>query len=182
MGEHGHYQKTTLFENAARVPLVMAGPGVTAKGQSTAALAEMVDFYPTLAALAGLQAPEYIKGVSLAPVLRDATARPRNSAFTQYAEGYSIRTAQFRYTEWGENGAKGRELYDHVNDPQELNNLTSVDGHQSTVDAMAKVLRKRIAHAISKPGKLKQNTLTGSRNFPKPLLPGTMRVGKSGAR
>ncbi|MGE4003437.1 MAG: sulfatase, partial [Planctomycetaceae bacterium] len=49
MGEHGHWQKTTLFENAAHVPLIIAGPGVTAAGQSTPALAEMVDFYPTLA-------------------------------------------------------------------------------------------------------------------------------------
>jgi choline-sulfatase len=165
MGEHGHYQKTTLFENAARVPLVMAGPGVTAKGQATDALAEMVDFYPTLAVLAGLKTREYIKGVSLARVLRDATAQPRNSTLTQYAEGYSIRTAQFRYTEWGENGAKGRELYDHFNDPQELNNLARVDDHQSTVEALAKLLHNRIAHAKSKPGELTQNELTGSRNF-----------------
>ena len=49
MGEHGHYQKTTLFENATRVPLVFAGPGVTAIGKATNAPAEMVDFYPTLA-------------------------------------------------------------------------------------------------------------------------------------
>ena len=60
MGEHGHYKKTTLFENAARVSLVIAGPGVTAPGQATDALAEMVDFYPTLAELAGLKAPEYV--------------------------------------------------------------------------------------------------------------------------
>ena len=182
MGEHGHYQKTTLFENATRVPLIIAGPGVTAKGQATAALAEMVDFYPTLAELAGLEAPEYIKGVSLAPVLRDAAERPRTSAFTQYAEGYSIRTTQFRYTEWGEDGAKGRELYDHLNDPQELNNLAGNRDHQSTVDALAKVLRRRIAHARSAPGKLNQNKLTGSHNFPQPRLPGTIRGDKSGAR
>ena len=52
MGEHGHWQKTTLFENAARVPLVIAGPGVTAAGRSTAMPVEMVDFYPTIADLA----------------------------------------------------------------------------------------------------------------------------------
>ncbi|MGI9457000.1 MAG: sulfatase, partial [Aeoliella sp.] len=175
MGEHGHYQKTTLFENAARVPLVMAGPGVTAKGQATSAPVEMVDFYPTLAELAGLQVPEYIKGVSLGPVLRDTTALPRSGALTQYAEGYSICTARYRYTEWGESGARGRELYDHFNDPQELNNLARLGGNQSIIDELAEELHTRILQANTKPGKLKQNELTGSQNFPQPLLPGTIR-------
>ena len=41
MGEHGHYQKTTLFQNATHVPLIMAGPGIV-KGQVAATMAEMV--------------------------------------------------------------------------------------------------------------------------------------------
>ncbi|NOX98943.1 MAG: sulfatase, partial [Verrucomicrobia bacterium] len=106
MGEHGHWQKTTLFENAARVPLIMAGPGipVDSVGKSTKALAEMVDFYPTLAEWCGLKAPGYVSGVSLMPVLKNpaTTKPPRTSAFTQYADGYSLRTDRYRYTEWGE--------------------------------------------------------------------------------
>ena len=123
MGEHGHYQKTTLFENATRVPLIISGPGVKARGQSTAAPAEMVDFYPTLAELCGLKAPKYLSGVSLAPALADANARPRSSALSQYGGGYSIRTARYRYTEWGEDGSGGSELYDHSADSAEMQNL-----------------------------------------------------------
>jgi iduronate 2-sulfatase len=182
MGEHGHYQKTTLFENATRVPLIIAGPGVTAKGQVTGAPAEMVDFYPTLAQLAGLAAPDYIKGCNLVPALRDTLARPRSTAFTQYADGYSIRTERFRYTEWGQTGSKGRELYDHAADPQELTNLVGADQYQATIDELAQVLHRRIAHANTKPGEIKQNKLTGNRRFPQPPLPGTIRGDDSGAR
>ena len=70
MGEHGHWQKTTLFENAARVPLIIAGPGIKAAGRSTAAPAEMLDFYPTLAELCDLPTPQSLAGISLAPVLQ----------------------------------------------------------------------------------------------------------------
>jgi arylsulfatase A-like enzyme len=80
MGEHGHWQKMTLFENSARVPLIFAGPGVGAKGAKTDSLAELVDIYPTVADLCGIPAPGYLSGVSLVPVLNDPSATPRDSA------------------------------------------------------------------------------------------------------
>jgi choline-sulfatase len=147
MGEHGHWQKTTLFENAARVPLIIAGPGTKAVGQTAETPAEMVDFYPTLAELCGLSAPKYVSGVSLAPVLTDPSATPRPSALTQYANGYSIRTPRFRYTEWGEEAAEGTELYDHQSDPQEMANLAGRAEHAETVKHLSNLLRQRIADA-----------------------------------
>jgi choline-sulfatase len=147
MGEHGHWQKTTLFENAARVPLIIAGPGMPAAGQSTTTPAEMVDFYPTLAELCELPPPGHLSGVSLAPVLKDTAATPRGSALTQYANGYSIRTLRHRYTEWGEDGSEGAELYDHQSDPQEMVNLANRPEHADTVEQLSKLLRQRIAEA-----------------------------------
>ncbi|MEL6108960.1 MAG: sulfatase [Planctomycetota bacterium] len=183
MGEHGHYQKTTLFENAARVPLVIAGPGVTAKGQATNAPAEMVDFYPTLAELAGLQPPDYVQGVSLVPTLRDASARPRSSALTQYNSGYSLRTERYRYSEWGDAGAAGRELYDHKTDPAELNNLAGSNQHESVVRELSGELRSRIQLAKGPLGaKLQQLPVTGKRSYPQPALPGTFRGSETDAR
>ncbi len=157
MGEHGHYQKTTLFENAARVPLIISVPGSQAAGWTTGTPAEMVDFYPTLADLCKLAKPKNLSGVSLVPLLRDATAQPRTSAFTQYANGYSIRTARYRYTEWGKDGAEGAELYDHQDDPEEMTNLAHpahLAQHPDRVeliDGLSRQLRARIAHANRPP-------------------------------
>jgi iduronate 2-sulfatase len=156
MGEHGHWQKTTLFENAARVPLIIAGPGTKAAGESTTMPAEMVDFYPTLAELCGLAAPQYVSGVSLAPVLRDSSATPRQAALTQYANGYSIRTPRHRYTEWGEEAAEGAELYDRESDPQEMVNLANRPEHEETVRQLSELLRQRIADARRLPKGIEQ--------------------------
>ncbi len=156
MGEHGHWQKTTLFENAARVPLIIAGPGTKAAGKSTTMPAEMVDFYPTLAELCGLTAPEYVSGVSLAPVLSDPSATPRQAALTQYANGYSIRTPRYRYTQWGEEAADGDELYDRESDPQEMVNLADRPEHEETVRQLSELLRQRIADARRQPKGVEQ--------------------------
>ena len=156
MGEHGHWQKTTLFENATHVPLIIATPNSKDAGQSTRSLAEMVDFYPTLAELCDLPTPGYLSGVSLAPVLKNREAQPRKSALTQYKGGYSLRTARYRYTQWGPNGQDGAELYDHQSDPGELMNLVSQPEHAPTVKRLAGQLQQRIATATHVPEGLKQ--------------------------
>ena len=156
MGEHGHWQKTTLFENAARVPLIIAAPGMKAAGQTTTMPTEMVDFYPTLAELCGLTAPKYVSGLSLAPVLNDTTAKSRQSALTQYASGYSVRTERYRYTEWGTDGKDGAELYDHNSDPNEMVNLAERAKHGTTVAELSKLLHQRIANGRKAPQGVKQ--------------------------
>jgi iduronate 2-sulfatase len=174
MGEHGHYQKTTLFENAARVPLIIAAPGIQG-GTTTDCPAEMVDFYPTLADLAGLKPPRYVAGVSLVPALLDASARPREHAFTQYANGYSIRTERYRYTEWGEDGAQGRELYDHEVDGAEMFNLGDSTDRDDLIAHLSATLRKQIAISRTPPQGARQVDTKTSRGFPQPNLPGTYR-------
>jgi len=156
MGEHGHWQKTTLFENAARVPLVIAGPGVKATGATARTPAEMLDFYPTLAQMCGLKPPAYLSGVSLVPALADPKAMPRAAALTQYASGYSIRTTRYRYTEWGENGADGAELYDHQADSVEMVNLAAQPKQAATVAELSRLLRERVASAQTRPEGLEQ--------------------------
>lgn len=166
MGEHDYYQKTTLFENATHVPLVIAGPGVTAAGKTAKSLAEMVDFYPTLAELSGLKPPKYVSGISLVPALKDASATPRTSAYTQYDSGYSIRTDRYRYTEWGDSGEYGAELYDHKSDPAEMMNLTKSSDHQETISELAALLRNRVKEHKQRPDGLTQIRFENRRRVP----------------
>lgn len=148
MGEHGHYQKTTLFENATHVPLIIKVPGMKTAGQATRAPAEMVDFYPTLAELCELpNAPKYLPGVSLAPVLADVKARPRTTALTQYSNGYSLRNARYRLTLWGDDGAEGVEFYDRRTDPEEMKNLAGDATHARRIEKLTSLLNQRIAEA-----------------------------------
>ncbi len=166
MGEHGHWQKTTLFENAARVPLIIAGPGVSEKGKVCRTPVEMVDFYPTLSELCGLEIPKVTSGCSLVPALRDVASplrdkrgNVRKSALTHYETGYSLRTERYRYTEWGPEGNAGVELYDHHSDPREMNNLAKQEAVQDTIKELSRELRQRIATASEVPQGIVQNQI-----------------------
>ncbi|NNE93151.1 MAG: sulfatase [Verrucomicrobiales bacterium] len=156
MGEHGHWQKTTLFENATRVPMIIADPDQAEKGAESNCPVEMVDFYPTLAARCGLKTPDHLSGVDLSPVLADASATPRDSALSQYANGYSLRTPRYRYTEWGERGTEGIELYDHETDPAELNNLAADKSKADLINELHIQLTARIAAQKKKPEGIQQ--------------------------
>ena len=69
LGDHGMWCKHTNYEQAARIPLMIAAPGIAPA--RTAALVETVDIYPTLCELAGLPTPTGLDGVGFAEVLRD---------------------------------------------------------------------------------------------------------------
>jgi len=140
LADHGLWQKMSLFERSARVPLIVAGPSVKVRGAVARGLAELVVLYPTLADLAGLEPTVPVDGVSLAPMLQDPTATVKDAAFTQARNGYSIRTERWRYIEWDE-GRQGAQLYDMNADPAETTNLAADARHAQTV----KDLRARLA-------------------------------------
>ena len=155
LGERGQWMKQSLFERSARAPLIVAGPGVTARNRATSRIVEFLDIYPTLADLARLSAPAGLHGRSLAPLLRNPRAEWPHAALTQVRRGavpktgappatfmgYSVRTEKWRYTEWDE-GKRGVELYDEVADPDELRNLGADPKHSRTVAEMRELLRR----------------------------------------
>jgi uncharacterized sulfatase len=126
VGEHGLWMKQSLFENSARVPMIIVAPKAKGNGQACGRTVEFVDLYPTLADLAGLKAPANLAGKSLKPLLNEPTSKWDKPAFTQVWRGsfagHSVRTERYRYTEWG-GGKEGAELYDYESDPQETKNL-----------------------------------------------------------
>ena len=149
LGEHGLWQKMSLFEESARVPLIIAAPGMTGNGRSTARLAELVDLYPTLADLCGLTPPAGLAGRSLRPRSTTPTgpaSRPRSPRSAAgggkqpiRSGATSVRTERYRYIEW-DGGARGAQLYDHEADPHELHNLADDPHHAETVAEMKRLL------------------------------------------
>jgi iduronate 2-sulfatase len=145
LGEHGLWQKMTLFEESSRVPIVIAAPGMKAAGQGCPRLVESIDVYPTLADLCGLPGPERLEGRSLRPLLDDPRQPWKKGARTQVRRGEngigrSVRSERFRYTEWDE-GRKGLELYDHDSDPHEYRNLARDPAQAQVVKEHQALLR-----------------------------------------
>ncbi len=82
MGEHGLWQKMSLFEESSRVPLLIAVPGIT-NGSAAMAPVSQIDLFPTLAELCNVMPPSNLQGQSLVPILKDPEATGRNWALTQ---------------------------------------------------------------------------------------------------
>ena len=151
LGEHGHWQKQTLFDNSTRVPLIFSGPGIESNIRIENSPVELIDIYPTLMDLTGIELPDHVVGKSLKPVFENNNFKTRNSALTRWRNGYSIKTENFRLTKWGENGELGYELYDHKNDKEELKNLVSNPNYSLLLDSMKIEIDIRIANAKLKP-------------------------------
>jgi uncharacterized sulfatase len=168
LGEHGGlWHKNSLYEESARIPLIVAAPGHRAVGKRSPRLVELVDLYPTLAELCGLQTPASLEGTSFVPLLDDPKRRWKPGAFTMQGRGKerteaakeiefvgkSLRTERWRYTEWDE-GRQGAELYDERKDPRELKNLADDPRHGKKRAELRELLRGGWRAALP-PGKRK---------------------------
>ena len=140
LGEKEITGKNTLWDPSTRVPLMFAGPGIS-KGARCGRPAELLDIYPTLADLCGLNSvPDEIEGLSLVPQLKDAKAPRSRPAITSHGPGNdSARTQTHRYIRYADGS---EELYDIRKDPHEFKNLAS--------DPKTKKLRKKLASYLPK--------------------------------
>ncbi|MFP6763407.1 MAG: sulfatase-like hydrolase/transferase, partial [Planctomycetaceae bacterium] len=84
LGDMGIWGKATNYEIATRVPLIIWTPDMTTGGQSTEALVELIDMYPTLCELAGLPVPDHVEGHSFAPLLKQPNRPWKRAAFSQF--------------------------------------------------------------------------------------------------
>lgn len=158
IGEHTLWGKTSCFELDARVPLIIAVPGMKMAGRTTASFAESLDLFPTLTELSSVKPPTGLEGVSLVPALNDPAKSVKSAAFTQHprpayfdrtpkgvpdAMGYSVRTVGGRYTEWREwdtGKLIGAEYYAHPGDPFELTNRVESAKDSDNLKAARKAL------------------------------------------
>lgn len=161
LGEHDLWGKTSNYELDAKVPLIVAGPGV-AQNAKSAALVELLDLYPTLVESARLPAASGIEGRSLGSLLREPGGRGAEFAVTQHPHpfhggkatqmGYAIRDDRFRYVEWRDltSGAiTASELYDHTIDPGETVNRIDAPVNRTMVERM----EKRAATVVARGGR-----------------------------
>jgi iduronate 2-sulfatase len=84
LGDYGIWGKATNYEIATRVPLIIWTPDMKARGEGTNSLVELIDMYPTLCELAGIDSPKHLSGKSLVPVLEDPGASVKDFALSQF--------------------------------------------------------------------------------------------------
>ena len=147
LGDHSSWCKHTNFECDTRVPLIIRAPGKAKT--SSKALVELIDLYPTLCDLAGLEKPAHLQGESFTKTLAEPEKPHRAFAYSSYPHkgvvGHSIRDGQYRYTEWWEKDTdklKDRALTNISADPGET--TSALPDKTSEADAFSKTLRQRV--------------------------------------
>ena len=123
--EHRQFYKMSPYEASARVPMILSGPGVQC-GEQTEALTSLVDIYPTLMDMAGIEQPDGLDGQSLLP---EATGQPCERpdwVLTEF-HGTSLNTGTFmiRQGDWKyiAFAGYGPMLFNLKDDPDEIRNL-----------------------------------------------------------
>ena len=139
LGEYRGWGKMTNYEMDTRVPMIISAPGKTggemmSAGKKTESPVQLLDLFPTLCDLAGIESPDFLDGKSLVPVLKDPAASVHKGAISQYYRkldgeeymGYAIRTSTHRFVEWRDfstGEVTATELYDSKSDPGERTNI-----------------------------------------------------------
>ena len=181
LGEHGEWSKHTNFELSTHAPMMIHIPGLTDSGIVTESLTEFVDLFPTLVEAAGLPTvplcPENAsmvevchEGSSLIPLIKNPAIKWKDASFSQFPRqlgtdtvmGYTMRTTNFRYTEWVRfryfpeykpdwSSLFGVELYDHRSDPEENHNVAFQSSYNHLRQELSRLLRGGWRQALPPP-------------------------------
>ena len=161
LGEHGSWGKMSNYEIDTRVPLIIRAKDLKAKGRGTERLTELVDVFPTLCELAGIDVADYLQGTSMVPLLDDPERKWKSAIFSQFHRrprvsidslrymGYAMRTERYHYIEWyyWDNDNKlaldyvASELYDHSIDPDENINIADDPVNTELVEELSTNLK-----------------------------------------
>ena len=159
LGEKEHIYKNSPWEESTRIPMTIRAPGVTNSNGLVNHPVSLIDIYPTLLDLAGLdmdtkknEKGRSLDGYSLVPFLKDPETKnwegPDAALTVVYSSDdnknnpanhhYSVRTKDWRYIIY-DSGKE--ELYHNAEDPKEWNNLVFNKTHPKR-DEMVEILKQ----------------------------------------
>ena len=156
VGQHGLMGKQNLYDHSMRIPLIMRGPGIP-RGMSCDALLYLLDMYPTLLELAGIDVPEDCDGHSLAALLNRVTTKHRRQIFSAYQGVFghprgqpwqrSIKDERNKLIQTVVNGEETWQLFDLAADAHERINLIDQPVYEKLAQRLRASLRDRQTRA-----------------------------------
>lgn len=146
LGEHRFWMKVSLHEESVRVPLIIKAPGK--EPGVCHSFTELIDLYPTVAALAGLKAGAHLQGKSIVETLDNPSAKVRDAAFSVSSHAgvtsFLLRTNKWAYIQYGEDANYGIELFNMEYDAKQYNNLANNPKFQDIVKEFKTKLKDKL--------------------------------------
>ena len=144
LGEHRFWMKVSLHEESVRVPLIIKVPGKAPAVCNS--FSELLDLYPTLADLAGIEASKGLQGKSLVKTLNNPQVEVRDFAFSvsQGGKSFLVRNHKWAYIQYDEDAGAGMELFDMEYDTKQYNNLAHNPAYDDVVQEMQLKLTEKL--------------------------------------
>ncbi len=140
VGRHGLMGKQNVYEHAARVPLILSGPGIP-KGETRDQLCYIFDLYPTLCERAGLETPDTVQFSSLNHVIEDASAKHRPYLYFAFMNWQrAIRDERYKLIEYCVDGKRSTQLFDLIADIEETRNLAGDEKYAEILSGLRTLL------------------------------------------
>jgi choline-sulfatase len=143
LGTRGLWGKSTMYEEAAGVPMIIAGPGLP-QGVVCREPVSLVDCFPTILSWAGVPPRPEDRDLPGLPLHEIARTAPKRTILSEYhaagaATGvFMIRKGPFKYVYYAGMPA---QLFDLDADPQETRDLAAEPGYQGLLADCEKQLR-----------------------------------------
>ena len=130
IGQHGLMGKQNIFEHSVCVPLVMAGPGIP-ENEIDERYVYLLDVYPTLCDLCGLEIPASVEGRSFAKMFEEKQYISRDALYLAFhSRMRGVVENGYKLIEYRTNELKLTQLFNLKDDPMEMNNLFGVQGYE----------------------------------------------------
>ena len=128
LGEHTLWCKHANYRAALRTALMIKFPQNTHRGHSDLPV-ELVELYPSLVEIVGLEAPAHLQANSFLPYLEDATLGSESKeVYCRFQDGETLIQGSLAFTEYVNDSGEvyARMLYEHQADPQENHNVAEL--------------------------------------------------------
>lgn len=152
LGDKGYWLYDTLWEQLTRVPLIISVPNGNnqtdriSAGQICNSAVSLLDIYPTILDLWGLDSLHKLDGRSLMPLLQDPNTDWNYPVLTARSnQQFAIRSNRWRYINYQENA---EELYEYIGDPDELINIANNPARDSIKQELRQYLPENPAPIV----------------------------------
>jgi arylsulfatase A-like enzyme len=141
VGCHGLMGKQNCYEHSLRVPLIFSGPGIP-RNQKTDAYVYLLDIFPTICDMLGIDTPNSVDGESFAGIFNGEKINRQNLYFAYRDCIRAMKNRQYKLIEYVVDSKHNMtQLFDLENDPEELNNLASDHDYTSEIEELRKEMR-----------------------------------------